>query len=556
MNISKDRIISFIKVFTKIGLICLILASIFILNVSVLLSPDDYNYTWVQGDNMNRVSSIEDCIRTGRFFYNNWTGRVIPHVLIGIFRNINPLVYQIANTTMFMIFIIVLTKVFDNGKSSYLSILAAFGYLAFSKMFGEKFAWLSGSFNYLWPSAFLLLWLYYFYNYIKGDKHFNKIQATLLILASFIVGVMHENTAFIGGSFVISLVLFKFKDFLKFKKSKKIVVILTILLFGIGALLNIFAPGNLIRAGSENAIKGFSFKTCIDNYVENIIPIGLTIISMIVILILENKELVKKEKFGIFKIKNWKEIDFKIVSEEIKMFIIPTIIATIPMGIIGYFPLRAFLPYEMMFIIIFAYNIKIIFTYFEKYNKSIALISILLTLIVFGHFSPSTLADIRYIIPYKNKITMECEEAAASGEKDVLISEFEYLNWIHREDYINIDNFFPEFVSGMPVNVLMSIYYGFDKVTAIKESDYLIEIKVDTEGLNNYHVTDINTEANIYTMEYDNLIRYTVPKDKLGVYLLDCRNDDTENLILDYRVRYIGGELSKEDVSLDKLIIK
>ena len=157
IKIEKKKISDFIKFCSKLGLILLILGSMFLLNLSVLLSPDDYNYTWVQGSNMTqRVDSIENCIQTAKFFYNNWTGRVIPHVLVGIFRNLNPHIFEIVNSIVFIIFIIVITKVL-NEKSTFLGILATFGYLAFSMMFGEKFAWISGACNYLWSCTFLAI---------------------------------------------------------------------------------------------------------------------------------------------------------------------------------------------------------------------------------------------------------------------------------------------------------------------------------------------------------------------------------------------------------------
>lgn len=145
-----------IKELAKIGLILLILGSIYLLNHSVLLSPDDYTYTFVQGTYQSkRVDSLANCLETGKYFYQNWTGRVIPHVLIGIFRNINPIIYEVINTIVFMIFILLIPKIL-NKKSSFLSILSVFGYFAFSMMFGEKFAWISGAFNYLWPSLSLI----------------------------------------------------------------------------------------------------------------------------------------------------------------------------------------------------------------------------------------------------------------------------------------------------------------------------------------------------------------------------------------------------------------
>ena len=546
-EINKNKLYEFIKNSAKIGLLLLIFVSMYLLNHSVLLSPDDYNYTFVQGSHHERrVDSIPNCLETAKYFYNNWTGRVIPHVLIGIFRNINPLIYEIVNSLIFLIFITTITKVL-NKKSTFLNILAVFGYLSYSMMFGEKFAWISGAFNYLWPSTFLVIFIYYFYNYFIGEKELNKISKIALIIYSFIVGFMHENVAFVGGSFLICLFLFNIKKFIKFDKYKKVVIILTIIMFGLGALATIFAPGNFTRMDNVGSTFSWAF---LQNYKDNKLVLNLVIISMIFVFIIQNFKIIKQEK-----IKSIKKLDFSTIKTEVLYFIFPAIIATIPMAIISYFPPRAFLAYEMMFMIIFAKNITYMAEKLENKNIIIAIISIICSLIIFGKFSPSTLGQINYIIPYKEKVTLQYEEAAKKGEKDVLVSKFEYANWIHADDWINIANFFPEFNHQMPVNALISEYYGFERVTAIGDFDYLIDFEVDTEGINQYTVIDKTTGESIQYMEYANSIRYCIPKDKLGIYVLDCRENELQNKILKYKVKYIGGELKESEFNLKDLII-
>ncbi len=548
----KVNIKNLIKTVAKIGLILLIFISVYLLNHSVLLSPDDYNYTFVQGGYPGqRVDSLESCIQTGKFFYQNWTGRVIPHVLIGIFRNINPNIYEIVNTVVFMIFVLLIPKVL-NKKTSFLSILSVFGYLAFSMMFGEKFAWISGAFNYLWPSTMLLILIYYFYKYFIDEKRLNLLSQIAIILFSFITGFMHENTAFVGGAFLVCLIGFKIKDFLNFDTKKKIVIIFVFVMFCLGALANIFAPGNFTRMDQVDS--GFSL-SFLDNYKINKRPIQFVIWSMVIVFVLENLEMNKDEKIAIFKFQNFKNYNYKILKEEFLYFILPALLATLPMAVIGYFPPRAFLAYELMFMIVLAKNVTIISEYLDTKSILVACISVLFTLVVFARYSPSTLAQINYIIPYKNQVTAQYEEAAAKGEKDVLVTAFEYLPWIHVEEYINIHNFFPELNWKMPTNQLISMYYGFERLTAIKDDEYLIEIKVDTEGINPYEVIELETERKIYTMEYDNEIRFTVPKDKLGVYLLDCRQNGLENKILDYSVRSVEEDITNQ-TNLEKIIIK
>ncbi len=548
MKIDIEKFSNFIKISAKMGLILLIFASILILNHSVMLSPDDYTYSWVQGSNMERVDGIDDCIKTGKFLYNNWTGRIIPHVLVGIFRNMNPLIFEVINSLVFMLFIILITKVL-NKKSGFLSILSVFGYLAFSMMFGEKFAWISGALNYLWPSTFMVILIYYFYNYYIGEKDLNVLGKIALILFAFITGFSHENIVFVGGSFLLCVCLFKIKDFFKFDTKKKITIVLIFIMFCLGSAATIFAPGNFSRMGQIDTTFNWGSLGNYTNAKKHLIIVG---VSMLVAFILNNINVIKEEKTKCILPKNWKKYDISIIKKEVLYFILPALIGTLPMLVISYFPPRAFLPYEAMFMIVLSANVQYIAEYFKKYEKTIAVVSVILTLIVFRKYSPSTLAEIRYIIPYKEKVTSQYEEAAKKGEKDVLVSNFKYSQWIHIEDWINIHNFFPEFNPGMPVNVFISMYYGFDRVTAIGDDEYVIEIKLNSDETNTYFVTEKETGIQIYMMQYNDVIRYTIPKDKLGSYLL---TEDISNKVIDYSVRYIGGDLSKAEVALKDLMM-
>lgn len=548
MKIDIEKFSNFIKISAKMGLILLIFASILILNHSVMLSPDDYTYSWVQGSNMERVDGIDDCIKTGKFLYNNWTGRIIPHVLVGIFRNMNPLIFEVINSLVFMLFIILITKVL-NKKSGFLSILSVFGYLAFSMMFGEKFAWISGALNYLWPSTFMVILIYYFYNYYIGKKDLNVLGKIALILFAFITGFSHENIVFVGGSFLLCVCLFKVKDFFKFDTKKKITIVLIFIMFCLGSAATIFAPGNFSRMGQIDTTFNWGSLGNYTNAKKHLIIVG---VSMLVAFILNNINVIKEEKTKCILPKNWKKYDISIIKKEVLYFILPALIGTLPMLVISYFPPRAFLPYEAMFMIVLSANVQYIAEYFKKYEKTIAVVSVILTLIVFRKYSPSTLAEIRYIIPYKEKVTSQYEEAAKKGEKDVLVSNFKYSQWIHIEDWINIHNFFPEFNPGMPVNVFISMYYGFDRVTAIGDDEYVIEIKLNSDETNTYFVTEKETGIQIYMMQYNDVIRYTIPKDKLGSYLL---TEDISNKVIDYSVRYIGGDLSKAEVALKDLMM-
>ncbi len=553
LKINKVKFSNFIKISALIGLLLLIFASILLLNHSTLLSPDDYNYTFVPATGNSRmVDSLENALMSAKYFYNNWTGRVLPHVLIGFFRSLDPNIYTVVNSIMFMIFVVVIDKVL-NKKVTFFGILSIFAYLTFSMMFGEKFAWISGAFNYLWPATFMTILVYYFYNYFVGKKELNIFGKIALTLFAFIAAFMHENTAFVGGSFLLCMCAFKFKDYLKFDKAKKITIALIFIMFCLGTAATVFAPGNFIRMEGEGGNFSWAF---LDNYKNNQRPLKWVLFSMVIVFILENIKVLKDdENVNISFKRNYKKLDYTLVKEEFLHFILPALIATVPMAIISYFPPRAFLAYEVMFMIVFAKNVTYVIEYFKNYEKLIAVCAILATLFVFAKFSPSTLAQINYIIPYKEKVTAQYEEAKAKGEKDVIVSLFEQTPWIHIYDWINISNFYPEFNFKMPVNRLISTYYGFDRLTALSDNEYLIELTVDTEGINPYSVYDVNAEQFTLTFEYDELIRFSIPKDKFKIWKLDCRENDIENLVLDYKVRYVGGDVSKDDYTLNDLLL-
>lgn len=527
--LKSEKFRNFVIESSKYALLILILVSILILNLSTLVSPDDYNYSFVLGgEPRNEVDSIEDCIATSKYLYNNWTGRLLPHVLVGIFRSMNHYVFEIVNTIVFMIMLICANKVL-NKKITFLGILTSFGFLVFSMMFGEKFAWISGALNYLWPTTCMVVFIYFMYRYTMGEIEISKIGKISIALFSFITAFTHENISFVAGSFLLCLYVFNIKKIWK----EKWFYLPTFLMFCLGAAATIFAPGNMNRMGHESTTFSWGF---LGNYVNYKYQLIIMIVSMITIFILKEKELVKKE---------------------LLYFVLPAIIATLPMAVISYFPPRAFLPYEILFVMIVSCNIPIIAKRFEKYYGVIAVVSIALTLIIFRRYSPSTLAQIRYILPYKYALTQRLEEAAERGDKQALVPEFKYMEWIHREDFINIDNFFVEWNSDMPINRMTAMYYGFDKVTAIGEDEYLIQLKVDTEGINTYFVIDKTTGIQQHMMEYANEIEYTIPKDQLGNFVLNCKVNDLEDKILDYKVKAMDGvELSKEEVSIDDLIIK
>ena len=122
----------------------------------------------------------------------------------------------------------------------------------------------------------------------------------------------------------------------------------------------------------------------------------------------------------------------------------------------GYFPPRCFVPYEALMIAVVAANIQFICEHFSEYKKSIIGVCIVVTIVVFARMLPNTYSAIRYIFPYKLKVTNQLEEAQAKGEKDIVVSRFLFMDKIYREEFINIDNFFLDLSTDHGVNTYLT----------------------------------------------------------------------------------------------------
>lgn len=211
---------------------------IFVMSYNMTYAPDEFNYshiTWTT----TRISSFSDILVSQKILYLNWTGRILAHFLIQVFLYVNHIFYPICNALVFCIFIYSILKL-SNTKVNGITIIGCFALSwMFLPVFGETTIWLSGSLNYLWTVTIL-------FSMFVMYKHIDRIKSYIVIvIVSFLAGFTHENTAFLGASFLFYSFLLN-RDNL----SKRLVSIISFFC-GVGALL--LAPGTLNRAGSENA---------------------------------------------------------------------------------------------------------------------------------------------------------------------------------------------------------------------------------------------------------------------------------------------------------------
>ena len=527
-------------------LILAISGCIFILNIATPKSPDDYSYATVVGGDDLKITSFSEIWNSAKYFYTNWTGRIIPHILIGIFMTTSPVVLKIINTLLFLVLIYFISK-FITHKTSYLSLVTAFGFLVFGKMFGEKFAWISGSLNYLWTTAALIIYLYTIYGHFVENCELKKWQKCVIVAIGFLIGFSHEVIAFVGCSFLGMLFLGNIRKIWKNSRRDLGFLIFAILFFGLGTLCTVLAPGNVARSTLDIKTDG-SPLACLGNYKDIKGQLIITLITIITVGILKQKEMPKKAEGKLLSKINVLNND--LIKKEVLYFVLPCIIATTPFAIMGYFTPRCFLPYEALIIIVAVTNLQYIVEYFKEYRKSVIVVSVIATILVFSRMLPTTYSDIRYIIPYNLKVNNQLNEAKKNGDKDVIVSKFLFMDKIRREDLINVDNFFVETDSKCSVNTFLALYYGFDVIRAISDIDYFVEIETDISEEVEYGILNKDTLELLGIVKASNEIDFTIPKEKLGTYVVDCRDKDLRSHVKSVRIRGVGEELENADIEM------
>ena len=347
-------------------------------------------------------------------------------------------------------------------------------------------------------------------------------------MCGFLVGFSHEVMAFLGGAFLGVLFLGNIRKVWKSSKWDTLFLIGTVALFALGAILTIIAPGNLARS-MVDVTENKSALACLGNYKDIKWQLVIIVISMIWVGFLKQKELLKKE---------------------IIYFILPCIIATIPFSIMGYFTPRCFVPYEALLISIVSANSQIIASHFSERKKGYLLLCGILTIIAFSRMLPTTYSDIRYILPYKIKLTKQLEKARENGEKDVIVSKFLFMDKICREDLINVDNFFLETSTASVVNTYLSLYYKFDRIRAISDADYFIEIDTDIVQNVDYGILNKDTLELISIVSASDKICFTIPKEQFGKYVVDCRDKDLRSHVKNVRIRAVDEEMPNPDLEM------
>lgn len=248
----------------------------YVMNLYTPFYSDDWNYCFIFGTTIP-IETIGDIIKSQYTHYFEMNGRFTPHFFIQFFDGIiGKSWFNIANTIMFILLLLLLCKTISNNPKQYYKIitLSILGIFFFMPGFNYNFLWMSGACNYLWTTVLLL----YFNRLLQKDLK-NKYLYPLLLIYGVISGWTHEGIVLGLASGYFIYYLLNQKE-LK-SDSRKILLIG----FFIGMLLLIFSPGSISRFLGDKT-DSFSFSTLIHNILSSLLNMDNIILLPILIILL------------------------------------------------------------------------------------------------------------------------------------------------------------------------------------------------------------------------------------------------------------------------------
>jgi hypothetical protein len=260
MNKSKSNIILYIFC---IGIIFIF----FLFNVYTPLIADDYSYSL-------GINSILDIVKSQYEHYFNWGGRSIAHFLAQLWLLIGKPLFNVANTMIYCLFIILvyfhITGTFKKFNPI-LFIIINITFWIITPAWGQNFLWLTGSCNYLWTSTIILLFIVPFRIHLENNKW--KLSILLSIIYLFIgvfAGWSNENSG--------AALLFFFIGYFIIKKINHDIFCLFEILSFIGLLIGfillIIAPGNYVRTEVINEMNPRNHPMIIINLINRFFDIS------------------------------------------------------------------------------------------------------------------------------------------------------------------------------------------------------------------------------------------------------------------------------------------
>lgn len=237
------------------GLIILILAFLYRINCIYPYVTDDFNYSFIYGET-TRLEGIHDIFVSQARHYMECNGRYIVHFLAQLMLSMDKAVFNILNVIHYAGLSTLICLLSTKKIHLHIWLLILLTLWCIMPQPGATVFWLTGSFNYIWAAGMVIAFT------VCLLSQYRSLNITALFLA-IPAGNTHEGL--VMGVFV-SLVLYSILT----KKKNKLHII-ALLLFFVGVLSNILAPGTFQRLQTvgvqgDSGIQALCFKCLVSVY--------------------------------------------------------------------------------------------------------------------------------------------------------------------------------------------------------------------------------------------------------------------------------------------------
>lgn len=176
-------------------------------------------------------------------FYMNWSGRVVLTFMDAVLLNLPVMIWRTLNASVFSVMMLMIVKITEAKWMRYALLVMIF--CVPTVTLSSSSLWITGSLNYLWPTGFMMVVLYYL-KFVFKDKEINKhIFCCTFVSVLFACGM--EQTALI--TVVMTGITLIYEKWVHGSMNKKNVVLLLFAL--INTIFLFAAPGNYVRSASE-----------------------------------------------------------------------------------------------------------------------------------------------------------------------------------------------------------------------------------------------------------------------------------------------------------------
>ncbi|MDR1883513.1 MAG: DUF6056 family protein [Prevotella sp.] len=244
---------------------------IYVLNCLYPLFADDWNYSFVYGNDNARIKGVPDIVRSQYNHYMMWGGRSVVHFIAQMLLMLDFSLTCILNASAYtaLIYLVYIIANKNNRINPVLFFTVNMLVWFAQPSFCATVLWKTGAANYLWGTLIVLLFIYPCYSCYSCRRSRETKDGTIKVFCFLILGIIagwtNENTS-------LGLTVYLLLSLILLKKEKTGVpkwMISGCMGVIAGAALMIAAPGNFVRAKVIHD-QYYAGASCLDMFLTNL----------------------------------------------------------------------------------------------------------------------------------------------------------------------------------------------------------------------------------------------------------------------------------------------